>query len=59
MLQSLLAAQDVLISAGIVGSVVVFPMGLALLLAFCFCCSGKKSEKHSLKKFNDCKFSIH
>ena len=44
-----LAAQDVLISAGIVGSVVVFPIGLALLLTFCFCCSGQKSKNQNHK----------
>ena len=52
-----LAAQGVLIPAGIVGSVVVFPMGLALLLTFCFCCSGQKSKNQIHKQLHNREFN--
>ena len=49
------AAQGVLISAGIIGSVVVFPIGLTLLFACCCCFHKKESDEEFLKQFHDCK----
>ena len=48
------AGQSVLISTGIVGSVVVFPIGLALLFISCCSCCKKKSDDIFHKEFHDC-----
>ena len=49
------AAKGVLISVGIVGSVIVLPIGLALLfLSCCFC--HKERDEQLYKQFHDCKF---
>ena len=48
----------VVISFGITGSVIVFPIGLVLLLVAYCCCRGKESDDQPHMQFQDCKFVV-
>ena len=48
-------ARCVVISFGITGSVIMFPIGLVLLFVAYCCCHGKESDDWLHKHFSDCK----
>ena len=48
----------VVISFGITGSVMVFPIGLVLLFVAYCCCRGKESDDQSHQEFQDRKFFL-